>query len=389
MVALFLGGFGTFATLYSTQPVLPTLVAEFGVDPATASLSLAAAIGALAISLVPAATLSESVGRKPLMAGALLLSAGLTLLTACSPDFGWLVALRAVQGALLAGLPAVALAYLGEEVAPGRLGLAMGILVSGNSIGGLGGRIVISSLTAAYSWRVAFGALGVASLLIAVWFWRTLPPSAHFQPRPRGSLMQAFAPLGRHLGDPDLRRLYGMAFLLMGGFVALFNYVGFHLMAAPYGLSQAAVGWIFLTYLVGTFSATWMGRLADRVGYAGVLWASLGILGLGTAITLAESLAVKLLGVAIYAFGFFGAYPVLSSWVTRQARSSRAQATSLYLLLYYSGGSLGGWAGGLFWLGFGWPGVVGMILGALLLAAGLAVGLKTLETRALAADSSG
>lgn len=367
-LALFLGGFVTFAALYSTQPLLPTFAAEFAVGPAEASLSLSLATGTLAVCLVVAGTLSESLGRKPVMATSLLAASVLTLLTALSPDFSTLLALRALQGVALAGVPAVAMAYLGEEVHPHSLGLAMGLYISGNTVGGMSGRILAGLVAGAASWRVALGAIGVLSLLCAVWFWRNLPPSANFQPRPAGRLARRWAPLGEHLRDAGLRHLYAVAFLLMGSFVALYNYVGFHLMAPPYGLSQAAVGWIFLLYLVGTFSSAWMGRLADRLGRRKVLWTGVATMGAGAVLTLAGPLALQIFGIGVFTFGFFGGHSIASSWVGRRVRSNRAQAASLYLLFYYAGASVGGSAGGLFWSAFGWPGVIAMVAIALGLA---------------------
>lgn len=367
-LALFLGGFVTFAALYCLQPLLPTLAEEFAVGPAVASLSLSLATGTLAVCLVLAGTLSETLGRKPVMAASLLAGSVLTLLTAWSPDFSTLLALRALQGVVLAGVPAVAMAYLGEEVHPHSLGLAMGLYISGNTVGGMSGRILAGLLAGAASWRVALGAIGVLSLLCAVWFWLNLPRSANFHPRPAGRLAQRWTPLREHLRDPGLVHLYGVAFLLMGSFVAFYNYVGFHLMAPPYGLSQATVGWIFLVYLVGTFSSAWMGRLADRLGRRKVLWTGVALMGVGAMLTLAGPLPLQILGIAIFTFGFFGGHSIASSWVGRRARAHRAQAASLYLLFYYAGASVGGWMGGLFWSAQGWPGLVAMVALALALA---------------------
>src|SRR5687767_4274780 len=104
-LALFVAGVATFAMLYCTQPLLPTFSAEFGVTPTVASLSLSLATATLAVALVLAGSFSEAWGRTPIMTASLLLSSLLMVLTAFSPDFVALLALRAVQGVALAGLP--------------------------------------------------------------------------------------------------------------------------------------------------------------------------------------------------------------------------------------------------------------------------------------------
>jgi YNFM family putative membrane transporter len=160
-------------------------------------------------------------------------------------------------------------------------------------------------------------------------FLRILPRSTRFRPHPLIA-RNLLASLGGHLADRDLLRLYAIGAMLMGGFVALYNYVGYHLLgAAPYGLSQAAVGWIFVLYLVGTFSSAWMGRLADGLGRGRVLWIGMSIMLFGVGMTLASSLGEIVAGMAVLTFGFFGAHSIASGWVGQRALTARAQASAL------------------------------------------------------------
>jgi MFS transporter, YNFM family, putative membrane transport protein len=374
-LALFLGGLVTFAALYNTQPPLPSFAAEFRVSPATASLSVSATTAALAISLLIAGTLSETLGRKSVMIVSLVMSSVLTLATAWSPDFATLLVLRAILGVCLAGLPAVAMTYLGEEVQPAGLGLAVGIYIGGNSIGGLSGRIVTALLTDAFSWRTALATVGGLSLLASLAFSIVLPASRHFHPRALGGPRTLFSPLMGHLRDPALLRLYLTGFLVMCAFVALYNYVSFDLEGPPYYLSESAVGWIFLTYLLGSASSAWLGRLADRWGRRKVLWIGIIVQAAGAVVTVGVALALKILGIAVFTIGFFGAHAVASGWVARRATSFRGQASSLYLLLYYVGASAAGPLGGALWTLFGWLGVVSLDLALLAMALALSLQL--------------
>lgn len=376
-VALFVGGFVLFATLYCVQPLLPEYAAEFRVSPAAASLTLSATTGALAVCMLVAGSLSEAWGRKSLMVASLLATSVLTVLSAFSPNFGVLLAVRTAQGVVLAGVPSIAMAYLSDEIEPKSLGLAMGIYISGNSIGGMGGRILTGTLAGVSSWRIALGIIGAGGFLAALWFWRALPAGGNFRPRPLAAAALARSLLG-HLRDPGLLSLYGVGFLLMAGFVAMYNYIAFLLVAPPYRFSVGAIGWIFLIYLVGTFSSTWMGRLADRLGRRRVLWVGITILLAGAFVTLPAPAVVKLLGLAILTFGFFAGHSIASSWVGRRATHDKAQASSLYLFAYYLGSSVGGFAGGFFWARFGWPGVVGMVAALALAALALSALLTTI-----------
>ncbi|WP_207477147.1 MFS transporter [Arenibaculum pallidiluteum] len=370
MAAVFSVGFSTFALLYCVQPLLPVLADEFAVSPAASSLTLSAATAVLAFAMLVSSSISEAFGRKRVMAAALVASGLTTLATAAVDDFAHLVALRALLGLALSGLPAVAVAYLTDEIEARSIGGAIGLYIAGTTVGGMGGRLITAAVTDLASWRVAVATLGCLGLGAAVILWRSLPASRHFQPS-RGGTAGLARMLGAHLRDPGLRLLFVSAFLLMGGFVTVYNYVGFRLLEPPYGLSQTLVGLVFLVYLAGTISSAWMGGLADRMGRRRVLWSAILLMLAGLGITLLQPLALVILGVAVFTFGFFGAHSVASSWVGLRARAGRAQASALYLLSYYMGSSIAGSVGGLFWTAAGWPGVVLLVGG--LSAAGLVV----------------
>ncbi|WGT38032.1 MFS transporter [Lysinibacillus sp. 1 U-2021] len=378
--ALFLAGFITFANLYVTQPLLPTFSEAFHVSPAVASLSLSVTTFALAVSLIIVSSLSEAWGRKSLMTISIFAASVLTLALAFSPNFETILVLRVVQGIVFAGLPAIAMAYLGEEMEPASLGVAMGLYISGNSVGGLSGRVIIGTLTDHYNWHTGMMVLGGISLLVSLVFVWMLPSSKHFSARPL-QLKALTKTLLQHLRDPSMLCLYGMGFLLMGSFVTLYNYIGFKLMAPPYNLSATIVGWIFVIYLVGTFSSAWFGSLADRYGRQRMLLLAIAIMLAGAIVTLNGLLTLKIIGITVFTFGFFAAHSIASGWVSKRASHDKAQASSLYLFFYYFGSSVGGTVGGVFWMKYGWMGVIVMIALFLFIACILSFLLKRLIVR--------
>ncbi len=303
---------------------------------------------------------SDSIGRKPVMAAALVLTALLAIATAFSTSLTSLLMIRFAQGAVLAGVPSVAMAYLGEEMDASAIASAMGLYISGNAVGGMSGRVISAIMADYLPWRTAIGIIGCISLLLALWFIRLLPPSARFQ-------QQRFTPtslvpsLVYHLKDPGMLCLFGVAFFCMGGFISLYNYIGFRLIEPPYSLSQSLISLIFLVYFLGSLSSAMMGRLMQRFGRRPIIRGTIAAMALGTLLTLPESLPCMVLGVAIFTCGFFGAHSIASAWVSRRAVTYRAQASSLYLFSYYLGSSISGTLGGFFWVSFDWPGVAAMI----------------------------
>ena len=375
-LALFLAGFSTFSLLYCPQPLLPTLARVFQIDAAASSLSISFSTAALALSIVGAASLSDRLGRKSVMMVSLLGASGLNIVAALAPNWPLFLLVRALEGLALGGVPAVAMTYLAEETEPDSLGLAMGIYVGATAVGGMGGRVITGLVAAAVSWRVAVATIGVVGLVGAVSFLILLPPSQHFRPRATDLRNQLRAFRGA-LADRRLILIYGFAFLVMGGFVAVYNYAGFRLEAPPYRLDQAQEGLIFTLYLLGTVSSALAGTLADRLGRAPVMALSLVLALLGVASSLFGALSAVVLGIALVTLGFFAGHGVASGTVGLFAGPNKAQAASLYLLSYYAGSSLLGTTGGWFWIAGGWPAVAGFVAvlfgGAVLLAGLLAL----------------
>ena len=363
-VALFTAGLAAFISMYSVQALLPALADDFGVGPASAALAVSVTTGVLALVIVPASALSERFGRTRVMAVSAVTSSAIGLLLPFSPTLEVLIAGRALQGATLAGIPAVAMAYLAEEVHGGDLGAAMGRYVAGTTIGGLLGRMIPTTLLDLTTWRWAMQAAAIAALLFAVVMMRVMPASRRFRPQPVGLRVVA-SNLAEHLRDPRLRILFVLGFILMGGFVSAYNFLGFRLLGEPFALPSSVVGLVFLIYLAGTVTSSAAGRLADRLGRHWVLLAGLGCSAAGMACTLVDSLPWVLTGMVLFTAGFFAAHSVASGWVGLLATRHRAEASALYLCAYYLGSSLAGAGAGIAYGAGGWLGTVACI-GALL-----------------------
>ena len=366
-LALFSAGLATFALLYCVQPILPVLSQQFGVSPAASSLSLSISTGLMALGLLVTGPLSDAVGRKSVMVTALMLAALCTLISATMTSWHGILIMRALMGLALSGVAAVGMTYLSEEMDPRVVAFSMGLYISGNSIGGMSGRLLSGVLTDFFSWRVAIAVIGCFSLASAVMFWKILPASRHFRAtslRPRNLLIN----FRLHWRDEGLPWLFAEGFLLMGAFVTLFNYIGYRLLDAPWHLSQAVVGLLSVVYLTGSWSSPKAGALTSRLGRGPVMLGATAIMLAGLLFTAFNSLWLILPGMMLFTAGFFAAHAVASSWIGPRARRARGQASSLYLFSYYVGSSVAGTLGGVFWHNYGWMGITLFISALLLLA---------------------
>lgn len=385
-LALVAAGFSTYALLYCVQPLLPVFSRDLGVSPSVSSLSLSVTTGMLAVAMLVAGRISDVSGRKPIMAISLFAVGILTVACAFAPNWTTLLVVRGLTGVALAGVPAVAMAYLAEEVHPRDLGGAMGLYIAGNAYGGMLGRVLTGILIdVTQSWRLALAVIGAFGIAAAALFVALLPPSRQFEAEEGVSLGHLGRAFARHLRDPGLAQLFLVGFLLMGGFVTTYNYLSYRLIEPPFGLSQALAGSIFLVYLLGGPASAWFGRLGGRYGRGRMMIAAMALMLAGVALTATTNLVISIAAIAILTAGFFGAHSIASGWVSRRATTARAAAASLYLFAYYVGSSLFGSLGGLFWSRFGWAGIMALVTLLIVAALFVASRLMAAEGRELRA----
>ena len=370
-LAVFSAGFSVFLLMYAVQPLLPIFTREFHINAATSSLALSATTGCLAVSMLVIGAVAEGWSRKPLMSASLLAAALLTLASSVVREWPMFLLIRAIEGIAIAGLPALAMAYLGEEIHPDDVGVSMGLYVGSGALGGMTGRLLTGVLTDLFSWRPTLAAIGTLGVIASAIFSVSLPASARFHPRSLsiGTLVGSYK---AHLSDGVTRALVIEAGLVLGTLVTVYNYSSFRLLAPPYLLSQTAVGSVFGLYVLGFFSSSLMGLLSHRFSRPLLLRIGLATMMLGVGATLMRPLAVVILGIAFVTIGFFASHSVASSWVGLRAREGKAQASALYLFFYYMGASVAGSVGGFFWTAYAWPGVAGFLFVLLMVALAVA-----------------
>ncbi|MCP2096134.1 MULTISPECIES: MFS transporter [Actinosynnema] len=351
-------GFATFALLYAPQPVLPQLAAEFGLTPSGASFAIGAATGALALAVVPLATLSERLGRRRVIVWSLAVAALVGLLLPLAPNYPVLLLLRVLQGLATAGVPAAAMAFLAEEVGALGVGAAIGALVAGNSAGGMVGRLVAGVGVDWLGWRAALGLVGAFGVLCAVLVALFLPDgTTRRAPSTRSDVR---AGLRSAVADPVLLCLYAVGLLGTAAFISLFNAIPFRLAGPPLSLPARFAALVFLAYAAGGVCSALAGRLSDRVGRAAVAVGALAVAALGALLTLPDHLAAVGAGLLLFTGGFFAAHATASAWVGARARA-KGQSSGVYLFAYYLGSSAGGALGATAYGAWGWPGLTAAI----------------------------
>src|SRR5699024_3950744 len=359
MVAMLFVGLAIFSGLYSTQAMLPTFVEVLGFTPTEAALTVSAATGALALCIVPLSILSERFGRGRLLVISAVLA---TILAFAVPLVGEnvlaIIAVRALQGAVLAGAPAVAMAWLSEELDEDILPRAMGLYIAGNTLGGIAGRLIPTGLLDFTGWRGALLDSAAVSAIFAILFVILLPKQENFRPKKLHFKAEIRAMIN-HWRNLELGLLFLFAFLGMGAFVSMYNFITFRLIH-HFGLPVTLTGLVFLMYLAGTWSSARVGTIINKYGHGKTFVVSAVLYALGIVMTLGP-LPVLLAGMFIFTAGFFAAHSTASGWVGQAAATNRAEASSMYLLCYYAGSSAVGAASGLVFEATSWTGFIAFI----------------------------
>lgn len=355
--ALSLGSFMIFVNVYVTHPLLPLLSQSFAISELQAGWSFSIVTLTLAASLLFYGPLSDAFGRRAIMAASMLGVTLASVLLNFAESYHQFLWMRALQGFFLAGLPAIAIAYMGDEFTKRQLITAVGFYIAANSLGGIGGRLMGGFIASITDWQEAFKVLAVMNIVILTVFWKLLPPSRNFTHR-RLSVLGVIKDVASHLANRRLVLAY-----LIGGFnffifVNQYSYLTFRLSADPYLLSSAQLGMLFLTYLSGTAASMVSGRLVQHISQPIGIAIGVALMMLGTLISLNAGLWIIVLGFVVNAFGFFLSQSLSSSWVSHSATHARATASSLYLVFYYLGASIGGFYLDPFWRLAHWQGVV-------------------------------
>lgn len=361
-ISIFLGSIITFSVLYGPQGILNEIANKFHLSATAAGFAMSISTIFMSLSLLFVPAISNVYGRKSLMICSLLLSSILNLCLPFSPNFEVFLVIRALQGILVSGFPAIAVTYISEEMPVPHFNKAVALYVSGTGAGGFLGRISVSFFTDTFSWQIAIGLLGILNIALSILFILIIPDSMNFN-RITLSVKTWANSLYEVSSNKFLWLLYIVGFISMGTFVTLFNYIGFILLNAPFSLSQTLIGLLFIFQFAGAIGSNLAGVLINRYSKITLLIYSACISIIGALFTLSNSLYILMIGLFLFSIGFFATHSIASGWVsTEMTGDKKPYASSMYLIYYYVGASIIGIVGGLTFDTYQWEGLINMLI---------------------------
>ncbi|GAA5089086.1 MFS transporter [Chryseobacterium ginsengisoli] len=377
-LCIFFSGLSVFAQLYLFQPLLPMVAEHFKTTVGDSSLLVSSATIGMALGLFFFAFRADSFSRKKLMIFSLISSALLTIISAWIPSLTLLIAIGVLKGFVISGVSSVALAYLTEEVQLSVVALAISMYLSGNTIGGMSGRILATILAGEFGWRNAVLIIGIESLLLGLIFWKLFPNSKFFNPQKTDYHLK-MKQMKRLLTDSYMVRLYFIASLLMGTFVSVYNYLTFRLESAPFSLSHFFIAFIFLMYTFGVFGTMITSRLSVRFEKKYILKGSIFLMLIGLLFLVSENIYIVIFGLGLFTLCFFAAHTMASQMTALHAKEGKSSATSIYWLFYYFGSSFLGSGTGYLLHATSWNTFILVLAIAMLISFGLTINNKSLK----------
>jgi predicted MFS family arabinose efflux permease len=367
MMAIIAGA--VITNIYCTQPILPLIASDLGLDVTTVDLVAGAALLGFATGLALLLPMGDRFDRRKLVLGQIALAFCFAIAAAISPGVGTLIAASFGLG-IVSCVPQQLVPFAAVMSKPSERGRNVGTVVSGIMVGILLGRTISGVVGETWGWRAVYGV--EAAFMIPVWIAAAtlLPqgvPSTHLS-YPR--LLASLWPLMRD--NSAIRQSMIVQALLWACFNAFWVNLATLLAKGPWQLGSAWAGGFGIIGAAGALAASLGGRATDRLGSRSVIGASIGIVTLAYLLLAGAqtSLALLVLGVIVLDIG------VQSGLVSNQTRAfavdpkAQGRINSLYMTATFFGGAVGAAVSGWLMARYGWSGIVvfGVVLGLIALA---------------------
>ena len=359
-------GMFTFLQVYSIQSILPVLMDAFNASEVQAGMLVGATVMAIAIMSPFLGMLSDAVGRKSFIVGALVFLAIPTGMISISSSIGWLEFWRFLQGLSVPGITVVTIAYVGEEFEGKAVTDLMSYYVSGTVFGGFMGRFILGHLHEWVGWRTAYVVMAVVTAIGAGWVAKTLPASRCFVANP--NFRSALQTLGEHLTNRYVVTACLLGACVLFSLVGCFTFINLYLADSPYHLSTGQLANIFAVYLIGVIITPLSAKLLQRFGAARTIMVAVTLSMIGVLITKVSPLWGIVMGLAIMSSGVFITQSATISYIAVNVKKGRSLASGLYYMSYYAGGTIGAWVCGLAYAKGQWTLTVWVLLGVQVLA---------------------
>ena len=360
----------SIANLYYVQPLLAEMGRSFRVSVNQIGFVATLMQLGFATGLLLVVPLGDRYNRRTLIVSMLGVVTLALILVALAPT----ITVLAIAGFVLGFatvVPQIIVPLAASLAAPFERGRVVGTVMSGLLIGILLARTVSGIIGAYLGWRAVYWSAAVIMIMLALALRFLLPGDQQRSTMSYGQLLRSLGSLIRT--EPVLREAGVFYALSFGAFSAFWVTLTFFLQTPPYHYGSAVAGLFGLVGIAGVFSASFVGRLADRfpVRY---------VTGLALLIVLFSFLCMWLtghwlwglvIGVILLDLGTQAAHVSNQTRIYSLNPDARNRLNTVYMVTGFMGGALGSYLGTWGWSLAGWNGLC--TVGSLMLVAALTV----------------
>ncbi len=350
----------TLSALYAPQPLLPVLVAEFGVSREAAAALTTVAFIPLSLAPLVYGYVLESVSATRMLRRAVLLLALSELAFFLVADFSALLALRLVQGLLIPAILTALMTQLASMARGAEVQRTMAVYIAATILGGFLGRACSGMIATWLGWRMSFLVLALSLGLCFALLCRVAdgPPLSLQRPRPRVMVDV--------LSQKGMLALYLGVFCLFLSFAAVMNFLPFRLTELHSEADEMRIGLMYSGYAMGIVSSLLAVPICRRLGgerrgmALGMVLFGLAVLGLGFGRV--EWLFVDMF---VLCAAMFLVHATASGLVNCRSSQNRGVVNGLYVAFYYGGGTVGSLLPGYVYRHWGWWGFLLVLMGVI------------------------
>ena len=244
-----------------------------------------------------------------------------------------------------------------ELAPPAEQGRTIGAILTGVLLGILLARTLSGFVAEHFGWRAMFWVAAAGAVAFGAMLHFRLPSLHPHAALTYSELMRSMWQLVR--GIPKLRQVSLVAGLFFASFTAFWTTLVFFLQTPPYHYGAQAAGLFGLVGATGAAVAGISGRLADTRGPRFVISIALAIVLAAYAVfwSLGVYLWGLVLGVVLLDVGVQSAQVANQTRVLGLKPEARNRVNTVYMICYFSGGSLGSALGTWAWSHWQWPGL--------------------------------
>lgn len=299
-------------------PSFPALAAYFGVTEIQVQSTLSFYLAALSGMNLFHGALSDSFGRRRVIVVSLAIYALSAVACVIAPGFGWLLALRVIQGLAAGAGMIVSRAIIRDCFAGAEAQKFMAQVAMVSGVGPVAAPIVGGWLHVGFGWRGAFVFLSLLGAILWMGCYLGLPeslPAGARQSFHPGRLLRSYAEAVSH----RTFLLLCLALALGGGGFLLYVATAPDVAINILGLKETQFAWLFLPIVSGLIlGAAVSGKLAGRAAPLRLVRGGFALMAVGAALNLAVNLWLTprvpwaVLPLMVYTFGFSLIVPVLT-----------------------------------------------------------------------------